>query len=247
MPWSDLELFERTVEENLDEIASVIMVPIMFGTGGGAFPREGFLQGVRDICTENDIVLIFDEIITGFRVAKGGSQELFGVLPDIATYAKAIAAGMPLGAVAGRQKVMEQIASGKVKHHGTYNGNPLCLAGAKATLTELTKNDGEFYRHCNRLRELLTEGILNSAEKHGVPTHVSGAGAIMQVWLTENVPYHEYRESRLGFMSDAQSRLESGLLARNILCGSMMFITSAHTVEDVNVTLYAVDEVMESL
>lgn len=247
LPWNDLAIVARTVAEHRGEIAGVIMVPIMFGPGAGAFPREGYLEGMRDICTKNGIVLIFDEIITGFRVAQGGAQELFGVLPDLAVYAKAIAAGFPMGLISGRKEIMSMISRGEVMHAGTYNGNPVCLAAAKAALRELTKNGGQFYSYCDDLRQQLTDGIYKCSATYGIPVHISGAGAVMQVWFTSNPCFYDYRSSRVGNNAAHQSAFVRGLHERGVHAGGIMFITSAHTQEDIEITLRAVDEVMGHL
>lgn len=247
LPWNDLALFSDAVAAHKDHIAGVVMVPIMFGPGAGAFPTNGYLEGVRDICTRHGIVLVFDEIITGFRVALGGAQELFGVQPDLAVYAKAIAAGFPLGAVAGRREIMALISSGEVMHAGTYNGNPICLAASRATLNELAKDNGRFYQRCSDLRCRLTDGIQMAAARHRIPVHLTGAGAIMQVWFTEAPGFHDYRTSRNGHNGKRQARWERSLLEHGVRVHPHKFITSAHSEEDIDLTLKAVEEVMTFL
>ena len=248
LPWNDMDVFSRTVAERGGEIGGVIMTPIMIGTGGGATPREGYLKAVREICTENEIVLIFDEIITGFRVALGGAQELVGVVPDLATYAKAIAAGFPIAAVVGREEFMRPIAEGRVKHNGTYNGNPTSLAAARAALAELTRDNGEFYRYCNNLRQMLSRGMSESAERYDIPLIIKGAGAVMDVWFTDSADYCDYRTSLIGHDAARRAQFARELLFRGIVMGrSFLYITNAHTSEDVELTLEKVDEVMGSL
>jgi len=169
LPWNDIGALSNAVAAHAGQIACVIMNPMMLaGAPGGTMPRPGYLEQVRRICTEQEIVFILDEVLTGFRVALGGAQELFGVRPDLATYAKAIAAGVALAAVAGARPFMDLVASGRVKHPGTYNGNVMAMAAAKAALEHLSADDGGFYRHCNAVREQLTEGIARSAARHDI-------------------------------------------------------------------------------
>jgi glutamate-1-semialdehyde 2,1-aminomutase len=136
LPWNDLEVLRRTLERHAGEIAGVIMEPILCNTGV-ILPRPGYLEGVRDLTARLGIVLIFDEVITGFRVALGGAQARLGVTPDLATYAKAIANGFPLAAVAGRREIMDLLNQGVV-HGGTYNASPATAAAAAATTSTPT-------------------------------------------------------------------------------------------------------------
>jgi len=247
LPWNDLAVFARAVAEHRDELAGVIMVPIMFGPGAGAFPREGYLEGVRDICARNGIALIFDEVITGFRVALGGAQELFGVQPDSDVYAKAIAAGFPIGLVAGRKEIMSMISRGEVLHAGTYNGNPVCLAAAKAALHELTRDNGQFYHQVDSLRRQLTDGMYQLAASRGIPLVIHGAGAVMQMWFTDNRTFYDYRSSRAGHHTARQSKFEREMLERGVIARGIIFLSAAHTEEDINLTLQAAGEVMKLL
>src|SRR5439155_8284246 len=132
-------LVEQAMAAHAHEIAALITEPIM-ANSGGCQPRPGFLAGLRELCTRYGVVLIFDEVITGFRVALGGAQELYGVTPDLATFAKGIAAGFPLSAIAGRRDIMDLIARGVVLHGGTYNTHPVVMAAANATVKHLECN-----------------------------------------------------------------------------------------------------------
>jgi glutamate-1-semialdehyde 2,1-aminomutase len=247
LPWNDLRLLQETVQARPDDIAGVIMVPIMFGPGAGAYPLPGYLEGVRDICTRNGIVMIYDEVITGFRVAQGGAQELFGVQPDLAVYAKAIAAGFPIGLIAGRREVMDLISSGRVLHAGTYNGNPVSLAAAKAALRVLTRDGGAFYRQANALRRRLFEGLLSLAARRGIPLAIHGDGAVMQMWFTERPDFWDYRSSRAGLDAARQAAFERGMLDRRILARGIIFLSAAHTEADIDATLTAAGEVLAGL
>ena len=248
LPWNDADVLAKAVADHADEIAGVIMNPVMLaGSPGGVMPLPGYLEKVRRICSEQEIVLIFDEILTGFRIALGGAQELFGVQPDVATYAKAIAAGFPLSAVAGKQPFMEEIASNRVSHPGTYNGNILCMAAAKATLERLSADDGAFYRTCNARRTQLAEGIRDSAVRHGIPVHIVGAGAVLTVWFTDRPDYHDQRTALAVHHREISARFFRGLTSHGVLSNPSMFLTDVHTEDDVAATIETADRVLKDL
>lgn len=150
LPWNDLELLRKVFASRGAEIAAVITEPVMCNSGS-IMPANGFLQGLRDLCTQNETALIFDEVITGFRLALGGAQELFGVTPDLATFAKGIASGFTLSAVAGKAEFMDLISSGEVTHAGTYNSNPVAIAAGLATVEYLHNNQSVVYPHLNQM------------------------------------------------------------------------------------------------
>ncbi len=248
LPWNDVETLVGAVRDDPNQVAAVMMNPIMLaGSPGGTMPRPGYLEKVRQICTDHEILLIFDEVLTGFRVALGGAQELFGVRPDLATYAKAIAAGLPIGAVAGTRQVMDLIASNKVAHPGTYNGNALSMAAAVAALDHLAADDGRFYRTCNATREQLTRGIQESAARHHVPVCINGAGAVLTVWFTDGSDYHDYRTAKAAHDSHRSARFFGGLMRRGVLSNPSMFLSDAHTQIEIEMTLEAVEEAMREV
>ena len=248
LPWNNADALSRAVAEHADQIGGVIMNPMMLaGAPGGTMPRLGYLEGVRRICSEHEIVLVFDEVLTGFRVALGGAQELFGVEPDLAVYAKAIAAGLPLAAVAGRREVMELIASGRVLHPGTYNGNSLSMAAARAALEHLSTDQGRFYRYCNGLREQLSDRFRRSASNHNIGVHVTGAGAVMTFWFTDRPDYYDYRTATAAHDSERSARFVEGMFSLGILCMTTMYLTDAHTQREVGLTSDAIEQVMKEL
>jgi hypothetical protein len=144
IPWNDSTILERTLRNHAHELAAVITEPIMMNVGT-VLPQEGYLERMRELTEQYQIVMILDEIISGFRLAPGGAQEYFNVKPDLATYGKALAAGYPISAVAGNREIMELAQPGRVSFSGTYHANPLCIAAADATLSELLGNDGAAY------------------------------------------------------------------------------------------------------
>ena len=151
LPWNNLELLEKRLAQG--DIAGVIMEAAMCNAGA-VHPAPGYLEGVREACTRNGTILIFDEVITGFRLAPGGAQERFGVTPDLATFGKAIANGFPVAAIAGRADLMDLFATGGVVHGGTYNAQPIAMAATVATLKSLTPSlYATIDRHGTRLME----------------------------------------------------------------------------------------------
>ena len=156
--WNDRAGVERAFAAYPDEISAVICEPVLCNSGCIP-PENGFLEFLRDITPRSGALLIFDEVITGFRMSLGGAQEFYGVTPDLATYAKAVGGGMPLSVLAGKREYMDLIASGKVVHAGTLNGNPVALASAKAALDVLAADYGAIYSELRRRGEALRTGL----------------------------------------------------------------------------------------
>lgn len=195
LPWNELDLVERLFESHGGEIAAVIMEPILFNSGS-ILPDSGYLEGVREITRRHGALLIFDEVITGFRVALGGAQEALGVVPDLAVYAKALASGFPLSAVAGRREVFEPINSGRMMHAGSMNGNPIVLAAAEATLDFLRANRDEIYPRLFRFAGTLRAAFRDAAEKAGVPIRDQGYGPAFSVFFRPpSRPMRHYRDT----------------------------------------------------
>jgi len=183
MPFNDLEIAEKMIKRHSKELAAVIVEPIMFNLGC-VRPGEGYLQGLKEITACNDVLLIFDEIISGFRVAPGGAQEYYHVTPDLATFAKAIANGFPMSAVAGRSDVMAVTGpEGKAGWAGVYNGSQVSLAASHVTLEILA--DGEIQRRLNAECEQLEQKFSVLARDTGVAAQLAGLGGQFQVYFTD--------------------------------------------------------------
>ena len=174
LPWNQYDVLERHVRLHGDTIAAVIMEPIACNTAV-IFPQDSYLEQVRRLCDETGIVLIFDEIITGFRIALGGAQEVFGITPDLAVYAKALGNGFPIAAVAGRSAIMDLVGDGVVLS-GTYNANRIAIAAALATMSVLTNNAEAVYKHLELLGSQLIYGIEAIARQSGANLRVQGHG-----------------------------------------------------------------------
>ncbi|MEK7991003.1 MAG: guanitoxin biosynthesis PLP-dependent transaminase GntE, partial [Thiotrichaceae bacterium] len=169
--WNDKEGVAHLLETKGEQVAAIIVEPIM-ANAGGLMPAEGFLQFLRKECDKYGIVLIFDEVKTGFRIAKGGAGELFGVNADLSTYAKAMGNGYPISAVGGKREIMMMLAPGKVVHAGTYIGNIVVTAAADATLEYMQKND--VFGHLNKVGQLLMDGLDEILTRHTIPHHIHG-------------------------------------------------------------------------
>ena len=244
LPWNDFAAIDRYVSANAAKIAAIITEPVMLNTGG-ILPRQGYLQHLRRVTQAHGIVLIFDEVITGFRVAFGGAQELYDVEPDLSVFAKALGAGFPVSALAGRREIMELFASGRVNHSGTYNANLVSISAALATLRELSADDQAAYRRINTLGTALMEGIAASALRLGVDLQISGLPSAFHTCFASH-PIHDYTS----YLSADHNRL--GLfLAALLECGvrptgrGTWFVSAAHTDSDVASTLDAVEQSLQ--
>jgi glutamate-1-semialdehyde 2,1-aminomutase len=243
--WNDAAALESLFRDQGDKIAAVIMEPVLCNSGG-LMPKPGYLQAARDLCRRYGALLIFDEVITGFRIGPGGAQAHFGVTPDLATFGKALAGGLPLSAVAGRADVMDQIADGGVAFGGTFNGNPMSLAAARATLDELA--GGELLRTANQTGELLMGEIRRLAEKHSVPLVVCGFGSAFALHFTSGPEPFEYRDT----LRDSQESLRAYLMAAltgglHLLPDGRIYVSAVHSREDVDKTAGIIDRVLADM
>lgn len=248
LPWNHLEVLESAVEKHGDNIAAVIMEPIMCNTGC-ILPSEGFLEGVRQICDRYGIVFIFDEIITGFRVGLGGAQRHFGVVPDLATFGKAMANGFPLSCLAGKRELMELIADGRVNHSGTYNSNVAVMAAAVATVTELEKDGGRVYDHITKLGLSLMGGLAERfAGESGGGVLIQGLGPMFHLAFTDRDSIVDYR-SFLDCDMKAYRRFVELLLDEGIrvIPRGLWYLSAAHTERDVELTLQAVERALDKM
>ncbi len=172
--FNNLQQLERIFKRYPDQIAALIVEPVMMNLGM-VLPEEGYLARAKEICHKNGALLIFDEVKTGCTLAAGGATERFGVVPDLVTLAKAIGGGVPCGAVGGRADVMDMVESGRVAQYGTFNGNPLTMAAAKATLLEILTPQA--YAHFDALGEVLSGGLRDVIKEYDLPFHVISIGA----------------------------------------------------------------------
>ncbi len=189
--WNEFERIENLVKKRGDEIAAIITEPIM-GNCSAIMPREGYLQHLRELCTDDGILLIFDEVKTGFRVAPGGAQERFGVTPDLATFAKSMGNGYPVACFAGSTEIMNIIGPAKVVHGGTYSGNPVSLAAVDATLDILRTDD--VWARLTSFGTDLMKGIQEVADETKVDVLLNGVPEMFQILFTGQHEVREYRD-----------------------------------------------------
>lgn len=214
VPYNDTCAFEKFAKENEGEIAALIIEPVLFNSGCIP-PNDGYLQELREITQRYDMLLIFDEVITGFRMAPGGAQEYYGVKPDISVFGKAIANGFPLSAVVGVEDVMKitEPKRGLVSFAGTYNGNQPSVAAAEECLNQL--KDGSIQQKLHRDSQTLVMRFEESAEEHSVPARLQSIGGQFQIYFTEK-PVTDYksaaRSDRSKYAALSERLLSSGLL-----------------------------------
>ncbi len=246
-PYNDLEAVKALFEENRDQIAGVILEPVV-GNAGFIPPDAGFLEGLRELTKEYGALLVFDEVMTGFRIAYGGVQEKLGVTPDLTTLGKIIGGGLPVGAYGGRRDIMSMVApSGPVYQAGTLSGNPLAMTAGIKTL-ELLQKAGT-YEYLDKITNKLASGLLSIAKEAGHPVCGGQISGMFGLFFTDG-PVHNYEDAK---KSDTQKfgRFHRGMLERGIYLAPSQFeagFTSvAHTEEDIDRTLAAAKEVLSSL
>lgn len=237
--WNNRQHVERIFQERAPDISAIICEPLL-ANSGCIPPTPGFLEFLREITIRHGALLIFDEVITGFRVDLRGAQGRWGVTPDLATYAKAVGAGVPLSVLAGRLEYMQRIASGGVIHAGTLNGNPLSLAAARAAIEVLAAGDGSIYKDLRSRADRLRTGIENTLNNAGFPVTTSGDGPLFQVSFTD-APARNYRDT-LRVQTNLYADFAMGLLDQGILTlpDGRWYVSAAHTEEDIDHTLEAV-------
>lgn len=194
LPWNDSAALDSLLRKHGSEIAAIITEPILCNSGC-LLPLPGYLQAMRRLSKRYGQVLIFDEVITGFRAALGGAQSLFGVTPDLTILGKALGAGFPISAVAGSRKIMELIPKRRVVHAGTFNGNPISLAAANAALDVLSARRGRVLREIHRHGERLMAGIRRLAASAQIPCYLSGIGSVFHLAFTERREMRNYRDT----------------------------------------------------
>jgi len=248
IPFNNVEATERIISKNRDDLAAVIIEPVMFNVGC-VLPKKGYLEALRKLTEEYGIVLIFDEVITGFRSAPGGAQEYFGVTPDMSVFGKAIANGFALSAVVGKREIMETIhpKRGKVAYAGTYNSNYISLAAAKVVLEELSSGNVQKYLH--NAGERLAKEFSDAAEEIGVQARLQHFAGKFQVYFTDR----EVVDYRSAVSCDAkkysvyyESMLGSGIFmlpSHTIHHG----VTAAHTQQDLDVIVSAMREALREV
>ena len=248
LPWNDTEILRDTVRSQGDQIAAIITEPIMCNCQC-VLPGSGYIEEMRRLCDEQGIVLVFDEVITGFRVARGGAQELLGITPDLSTFAKALAAGYPIGMVTGREELMSAIGDGSVRHGGTGNSNVMSMAAAKAALTRLADDDGRALREMQSVGRELMSGLESLGRRHEQRLLVQGQGSVFGLAFTQADEITNYRDQVRLADHDKYRRFRRGMLENGVRFrrDGGWFMSTAHSDEDVSATLEAADRVLADL
>ncbi|MEN2487910.1 glutamate-1-semialdehyde 2,1-aminomutase [Flavobacterium sp. B11] len=245
--YNDLENVKALIEANKGEIAAIIIEAVA-GNMGCIPPQEGFLQGLRDLCTANGILLIFDEVMTGFRLARGGVQELYGIDADIVTFGKVIGGGLPVGAFAAREEIMNYLAPlGPVYQAGTLSGNPLAMAAGYAMLKALD-NDREIFTRLEEKTAYLEAGIDRVLKANNVVFTINRVGSMISVHFDAN-PVTDFQTAAKGD-NETFKKFFHGLLQEGVYIApsayETWFITDALTYEDLDFTINAIDKVSKT-
>ncbi len=242
VPWNDAGALERAIDTYRGQIAAVISEGIMANMGVIP-PEPGYLKALREITRENDILLILDETVTGFRIAPGGCRQHYGIEPDITVFGKALGAGTPVAAFAGRAEIMAALAWGGVLHYGTQNASRIGLFAARASLQELNRDGGAAYRHTWRIGERLIEGVRSLFEETRTPAIVQGVGPMFQILFTDRPAIRDYRDfcayvDRASYQRFALALFEHGVyMTPSAALHSV--VSLAHTDDHVTFTLEA--------
>jgi len=246
--YNDIENVAELVEANRNEIAAIIIEPVA-GNMGCIPPKPGFLESLRHLCTANGILLIFDEVMTGFRLAKGGAQEVFGIEADIVTFGKVIGGGLPVGAFAARNEIMNYLAPlGPVYQAGTLSGNPLAMA-AGLTMLEALEKDPAVFTRLEEKTAYLEKGMREVLGKNGIAFTINRKGSMISVHFDPN-PVTDFT-SAINGDNETFRKFFHGLLNEGVYIApsayETWFITDALTYDDIDFTIAAVDKVSKTL
>lgn len=246
--YNDLDNVKALFEANKNEIAAIIIEPVA-GNMGCVPPKDGFLQSLREVCDVNGTLLIFDEVMTGFRLAKGGAQELYGVTADIACFGKVIGGGLPVGAFAARNEIMNYLAPlGPVYQAGTLSGNPLAMAAGLAML-EALNNDADIFKRLDEKTAYLHKGIDKVLRDNNIVFTINRVGSMISVHFDEN-PVVDFQTAKNGD-NETFKKFFHGLLNEGVYIApsayETWFITDALSYEDLDFTINAVNKVSQTL
>jgi len=252
LPFNDIDAVENAIKKNRGEIAAMILEPIMHNVGC-IMPKEGYLKALRELSDKNDILLIFDEVITGFRHALGGVQKIFGVTPDITTFAKAMANGYPIASICAREEIMKRFKTdkaGDVFFAGSYNAHPISMAAALATIEEL--ENPKVYQHLFKLGDNLRAGLSKAVEESGLKAQVRGFGSVFTIYFSD-LPINNYEELIL----NTQKSSDLDVSFRNLMIKKGIFlipfslkrnyISASHTDDDIKKTIDATYATLSTL
>jgi glutamate-1-semialdehyde 2,1-aminomutase len=246
LPYNDVEALEKTFKAEGNDIAAVIIEPVLANVGL-ILPKKDYLQSLRKITAKNGIVLIFDEIITGFRLSLGGAQEYFNIKPDMATLGKVLGGGLPLAAFGGKKEIMQNISPvGKVYQAGTFSGNPVSATAGMTIINYLAKNKAQIYPQLEKYACELKKALTDISAGYKIPAQVYSIASLYQVFFTnENVVDYACAKHSDAAMFNAyfQTLLKEGVFippSQYETC----FLSNAHTPDDLKFTINAFDKAL---
>ena len=248
VPYNDLQAVQEVFNDHGSNIAAIIVEPVA-GNMNCILPKPGFLQGLREVSNQYDCLLIFDEVMTGFRVALGGAQSLYQIKPDLTTLGKVIGGGMPVAAFGGKKIIMNELAPvGPVYQAGTLSGNPVAMAAGLTTLKLISKNG--FYEKLSAITKTLIDGIKQSADKHQVPLTYNYAGGMFGLFFTEQESVESFGQVNRCDI-ELFKRFFHGILEQKIYFAPSAFeagfVSAAHSFDDIEKTVAAADKVFAGL
>jgi glutamate-1-semialdehyde 2,1-aminomutase len=243
--WNDLDALARTLAAHRGQVAAVVTEP-MLANSGSCMPVPGYLEGMLDLCRQQGIVSIFDEVVTGFRLALGGAREYFGLRPDLSIYGKAIAGGFTLSAVGGRRELFDALRDGRTLHAGTYNGHAVNVAAALATIKVLSQPG--VYERIHRHGQAIRETLERSAASHGRRLVTTGTGAVFSAHFGRVEPPRTYRDTLQTDMA-LYTRFRAAMLARGVqlLPDARWYVGAVHTDRELDLVLPAIEASMKEI
>ena len=239
-PWNDIEALENILKVHND-ISAIITEPILWNSNV-ILPNQGYLENLRKLCDQHGILLIFDEVGTGFRVALGGAQEIYGVEPDLSTYAKSMAGGFPIAMLAGKPEIMDYMSNGNVVHGGSFNTNVMSVSAAHATLDYLLNNE-DFYKSLNKNGDILIKGLKEVAKKQGIDILIQGLGTVFYLSFTNLDSIKNYRDHANNVDQEKYREFSKLMLLNGIRLSQngRWHMSSSHDISDIETTIKAAE------
>jgi glutamate-1-semialdehyde 2,1-aminomutase len=247
--FNDEKIASKIIRDHSSELAGVIVEPVL-GNIGPVLPKPGFLETLRKVTEENEVLLIFDEVITGFRLSMGGAQEYYKIRPDLTILGKVLGGGLPLSAFGGRRDIMEKLAPlGQVYQAGTYSGNPVSVSAALATLQSLKKRAGQVYSGLEKMGDRMRRGLADHLEEARTTAQVNGVGSMFQLFFTDR-PVTDYHSAKSADIRKYEKYFHSLLASRIFVPPSQFetcFLSTAHNEDELESTLDAIGAALKTL